>query len=95
MKTRLRRRMSIMHQVRQAIRQPYTWTGCYPLSIITRDGGVLCPDCAKANHYAIAHDTLHPGWEQSGWSAAGVDVLWEGDNCCDHCGKCVDAYPRH
>jgi polyferredoxin len=93
MKTTLRDRMAIMRQVRQAIRQPYAWPGGYPLSIITQDGGVICPDCAKENHRGIAHDTLHPGWEGCGWSAAAVNILWEGGNHCDHCGRCVDAYP--
>jgi len=93
MKTKLKSRMAIMRKVRDAIRSPYAWPGGYPLSIITRDGGILCPDCAKRHHRLIAKDTLDPGWEMSGWSAAGVEILWDGDNRCDHCGKCVDAYP--
>jgi hypothetical protein len=90
MKKELKKRLSIMREVKQAIRQPYAWPGGYPISIICNDGGILCPACARDNFRGIAHDTVK-GW-RTGWDIAAVDVLWEGGNYCNQCSNCVDAY---
>jgi hypothetical protein len=95
MKPKLQSRLGIARQVKQAIRHPYAWPGGYPLSIIMRDGAAICPACAKQEWRQIAHDTIRAGWEQTGWSAVGVDILWEGGNTCDHCGANLDAYPEN
>lgn len=92
MKAELKARLAITRQVKEAIRTGYAWPGGYPLSLIMNDGGALCMDCARTEWRGIAHDTLK-GW-RTGWDAAGVQVLWEGGNRCDHCYACLDAYPE-
>jgi len=90
MNQKLKARMAIMKQVRDAIRNPYAWPGGYQKSVVCNDGGCLCPYCAKKNHRGIAHDTLK-GW-RTGWDAAGVECIWEGPASCDHCGRDVSVY---
>ena len=92
MKQSLKARMAIMRQVKQAIRNPYAWPGGYQLSIIMNDGAAICPDCAKKEYRQVCHDTIK-AW-RTGWDAAGVDILWEGGNYCDHCNANLDAYPQ-
>lgn len=92
MKTELKERLAISGQVKSAIREGYAWPGGYPLSIVMNDGGALCTGCAKAEWRNVAHDTVK-GW-RTGWDAAGVQVMWEGGNRCDHCNECLDAYPE-
>lgn len=92
MKTSLKKRLAITKQVKDAIRNPHAWPGGYPLTVICRDGGAICPECAKSNWSSIAHDTIK-GWE-TGWDVAGVQILWEGENTCDQCGTNLDAYPQ-
>ena len=83
---------SIIEQVKLAIRKGFAWPGGYPLSLFTRDGAILCPDCAKENFRSVCQETKDKAWD-TGWGIEGVDVCWEGDNHCDHCNKNVDAYP--
>lgn len=92
MKTELKERLAITRDAKNAIRAGFAWPGGYPLSLIMTDGGALCMDCARTEWRGIAHDTVK-GW-RTGWDAAGVDVLWEGGNRCDHCNACLDAYPE-
>ena len=79
--------------LKEAVRRPYAWPGCYPLSAITFDGAALCMDCIRKNWRNVCHETLLKGWEGCGWGIYGVEVLWEGGNYCDNCGECLDAYP--
>ncbi len=68
------------------IRQPYAWPGGYPLALITADGGVLCPDCARKEFRLICEESFRN--TNSGFRVAGVDVNWENVELhCDHCGK--------
>lgn len=90
MKHTLKLRMGIMRKVRDAIRNPYAWPGGYQKSVVMNDGGLLCPSCARKEHRGIAHDTLK-GW-RTGWDAAGVDCMWEGDNYCYQCGAWLSVY---
>ena len=84
--------LATMWDVKQAIRQPSTFPGCYPLSIIMSDGEKICPTCAEKNFKQIAHDTVK-GWKGTGWDALAVTVLWEGDHDCANCGCQLEAYP--
>lgn len=77
--------------LKQAVRQKYAWPGGYPLSAITSDGAALCMECVRKNWSLVAKSTLHR-WSD-GWCVDFVDRLWEGGNCCDNCGTCLDAYP--
>ncbi len=74
--------------VKRAIREPFAWPGGYPVYTIMQDGGMLCPVCAKGNFSAIVKATKTHG--QSGWEAAGSDILWEGEGQCAHCGKILE-----
>lgn len=78
--------------LKEAVRWKYAWPGGYPLSAITTDGAALCMECVRKNWRNVAQETLHPSWS-CGWGVAAVDILWEGGNCCDNCGECLDAYP--
>jgi hypothetical protein len=81
----------ILSQVKSAIRSPFAWPGGYPISIICTDSGALCPDCAKKHFRLICADTI--GRYNTGWRAAGAEILWEGGNYCDQCNANLDAYP--
>ncbi len=77
---------SPVEQVKNFIRQPYTWPGAYPLYIVCTDGVAICRHCAKENAKLIIQDTAADD-KNSTWNAAAVDVNWENaslycDNCC-------------
>lgn len=58
----------------------YAWPGAYPVIYLTRDGSVLCPDCANK-----------PEDECSDPVVVG-DVFWEGTPLeCDDCGKSMES----
>jgi hypothetical protein len=91
MELELKTRLAITRKAKEAIRSGYAWPGGYELALVCNDGGVLCTDCGRKEWRSIAHDTIK-GY-RTGWDLIGVDVLWEGENHCDHCNKCLDAYP--
>ncbi len=77
-------RQIIPQSVKDAIRNPYAFPGGYPKYIVCNDGGCLCPQCAKDNFHAIAHDTVK-GWK-TGFDVAGANINWEDDSLyCDNC----------
>lgn len=75
----------ILEQVKQAIRSPHAWPGGYPVYTILSDGEVLCPKCARAEFKQIVRATREK--LRDGWRAAGVEILWEGEEYCAHCGE--------
>jgi hypothetical protein len=78
--------------VRRYARQRSPHRYGYPLTLFLRDGGLLCPACARENIGLICRDTRYN--IRSGWGALGCDVIWEGEESCDHCGsKLAVAYP--
>ena len=92
MKSYLQARLVLTRNLKSYIRTGYVWPGGYPIAIVMDDGGCVCTDCARKEWHQIAHDTIK-GWTRTGWCAIGMNVLWEGGNHCDHCNKCLDAYP--
>lgn len=68
----------------------YAWPGGYPIYYVTRDGGVLCPDCVRKNWSQVVYDHLHKC--NTGWRVDGAGIL-EGDPeieewpSCDDCGS--------
>ncbi len=90
MKTSLRNRLKITLAIKAAIRSPYAWPGGYQLAIVMNDGAAICPDCARKEWKQIVHDTLK-GWS-TGWDAALVSVLWEGENHCANCNFNLTVY---
>ena len=60
----------------------WAWPGGYPMYYITGDCGVLCPQCANANHRL----TLDP--DDSQWYIIQADVNWEDESLfCDNCSQ--------
>ena len=83
------KRIKAVADVKRTIRQPYAWPGGYPLFAITDDGGALCVKCLEAEFTNVCHSTLHE--IEDGWSVAVIDVNWEFDICCDHCGAEIES----
>lgn len=64
----------------------YAWPGGYELHYYTKDGGVLCHNCA--NEHVMR--TVDPDDEQ--FYIVGGDVYWEGPATqCDHCGHDIES----
>ena len=73
-------------RVRDAIRNPYTWLGGYPVYVVLSDGARLCPKCARDNYRLISYETRHADADGY-WRAVGAEVFWEGpDDYCADCG---------
>lgn len=79
----------LLRDVRQMARDRYAWPGGYALALVTTDGGMLCPDCVRAEYRQISNATRHG--LRDGWGAAGIDCAanWETSEHCDHCGKLI------
>ena len=75
-----------LQRVKEALRHPYTWPGGYPIQMWAYDG-CICHDCVRSNFRAIVTDTKSG---VGGWTIVGVDVLWEGTECCVECGKDIE-----
>jgi len=81
---------SAIEQVKNLVRQPYSWPGGYPLFAICSDGGCLCKSCVKNEFKNVAYSTIHKS--RDGWQVEGVDVNWEDDTLyCDHCGEQIES----
>jgi len=83
--------ITISSDFAKALNQPYAWPGGYELSFICDDGLLLCYMCARENGKNITDSIRHK--VNDGWRVIGVEVLYEGGNYCEQCGKCLDAYP--
>jgi hypothetical protein len=78
-------------QVREFIRQPHTFPGCYPKVLLTADGKCLCAVCAKEN-YRLISEATRSGDLRSGWCAAAVDLHLEGAALsCAHCNEPIES----
>ena len=66
----------------------YAWPGGYPVFYITKDGGALCPDCAReAEAEGLTSDP-----DDAQWCIVAGDVNWEDDALyCDHCNKIIES----
>ena len=80
--------MEAINKVKRAIREPFAWPGGYPVYTVMQDGEMLCPQRAKENFRLIISATKHH--DGSGWEAADITVLWEGEEFCANCGKILD-----
>lgn len=76
-----------LQKVKDALRNPYTFPGCYPIQMWTYDG-CICHKCVRSNFRAIVMDTKS-GF--GGWDIRAVDVLWEGTEYCVECGKQIES----
>ena len=41
----------LLRRVRAMARERYAWPGGYALALVTTDGGILCPDCVRAEYW--------------------------------------------
>ena len=76
-----------LQKVKEALRHPYTFPGCYPIQMWAYDG-CICHKCVRANFRSVVADTKS-GF--GGWDIRGVDVLWEGPEHCAQCGDEIES----
>lgn len=77
-------------EIKQVIRQPYTFPGCYPLYFVCNDGGTLCHQCARKEFRLIVDSTKKN--LKDGWNIVEIGVNWEDrDLLCDHCGTHIES----
>jgi len=69
------------------MRNHHAWPGGYPLAIVMDDGGLLCPNCIKAEFEQIAWSWVNKVWD--GWFPVHLTVLDDPSYAatCAHCGK--------
>jgi len=79
-----------LEAAKKVARDKFAWPGGYPLVLVMADGGVLCPECVRAEWRSIVTYTKW-GQRYSGWCAEGysIEESPEEDVICDHCGKVV------
>lgn len=70
----------------EIIREPFAFPGGYEKYALTSDGGALCHECCKAESALIGDCDPE---DTSGWRIVALDVNWEGDLFCDHCGESI------
>ena len=77
--------------LKDSVRNPYTFPGCYPTCYILKDGAVLCPECARSEYNLIARATKHH--DDDMWEVVGQEIVWENDGSfyCDHCNKIIES----
>lgn len=79
-------RNEMLTAMRDAIRNPYTWPGGYPVHIYLSDGECICADCARLNYRRISESTRSNNHD--GWAVLGIEVFWEGPpEYCVQCNK--------
>lgn len=66
----------------------FTFPGGYPLYYVVKDGGVLCPKCARmAESEGLTDDPDDPQW-----CIIACDINYEDDTLyCDHCGDNIES----
>lgn len=69
----------------------YAFPGGYPIFYVTKDSGILCPDCVNANLGQCLGET-EGGSEYKQWQLAGYDINYEDNSLyCDHCNKKIES----
>lgn len=84
--------MSILNQVKKAIRKPLAHSG-YALQTVMTDGEILCNPCLKTEFKAILGAHI-PDDPCNSWHVASIEIYWEGPMifCC-HCNAPI--YPEY
>lgn len=72
------------------VNEKYIWPGGYgPYSFITKDGGILCFNCALGNMELIRSSIEEKNDPQ--WEVVESFINWEDkDIVCDNCNKYID-----
>jgi len=82
---------TILENVKQAIREPYTSPERYPLFIILADSSYLCTQCARKHYKKIVRDTLYSMYN-SGWKVDSTQINFENPFLyCDECNLNLDS----
>ncbi len=79
----------IIKQVKDLIRAPYSSVGGYPKFLVMNDSECLCHKCTKENFSLIVRSTGFNYFD--GWQAYGVDINWESEINCAHCGELIES----
>ena len=73
-----------LQNLKDVIREPYTFPGGYPKALIMSGGGVCCRKCAEEHFRSIVKDTISPGG--FGDSVHSSFINWESDDLeCEFC----------
>lgn len=74
-------------EARHVARHEYAWPGGYQMAVVTTDGGLLCPDCVKAEWFNIADSARRN--LADGWQPAATTLIYEGEETeyCSHCDR--------
>ncbi len=83
------RAVSTTAAVKAFIRAPFTSIGGYPMYGIADDGGALCAKCCRAEWRNIV-DSMRTETDD-GWRVIALEVNYESDIDCDHCGDMIPA----
>ncbi len=84
--------VSILRDVKQAIRQPYAWPGGYPKYILMADGEALSVEGAREEWRQICEAMIRRQGLRDCWEVAGVDINWEDTTLrCVHTNKPIES----
>jgi len=62
------------------------WPGCYPLYYLTKDCGVLCPDCVNNNNELVTDP------DDPQWYIVAFDINYENTSLhCENCGNRIES----
>ena len=67
----------------------YTFPGCYPVFMITRDCETICYGCAKEEAWLIGRSTRDVSDKQ--WEFDSYHANWESELYCSHCYEQIEA----
>lgn len=82
--------VTILREVKHAIRNEYAWPGGYPLFVMMSDGEALSCGAARENWRQIVSATLSGA--RDGWRAIGAAINWEDtDLFCAHTGARIES----
>lgn len=67
----------------------FTSVGCYPVFLLTADGGTIHPSCGRENAFLVGRAERNADGQ---WQVVAADVNWENpDMYCDHCGERIES----
>jgi hypothetical protein len=77
-------------QIKDAIRNKYTWPGGYPMFFIMIDGEALSIDSARECWYQICSAMIHNNDKQ--WQIGAIDINYEDPSLyCIHSNKRIES----
>lgn len=84
--------MVTLAEVKNAIRNKYTWPGGYPLFLVMEGGAAVSIDAARECWRDIVAAHLDHAARGTGWRVAAVAINWEEpDLYCEHSGARIES----